>query len=229
MPDQDSQTKIFPLYNRGVVSKKDPALLQDGEFIEAVNVVSLQEGNIAPRFGTKILGLMAVNLKPVHSIAKLTLNSQTFAISGATNANPIVITTDYPHGWQSNFKVGILGVNGNTAANSASGVPWTITVTGPSTFTIPVAGSGAYTNGGQATIADGDASIRYIGEGGNIWRTLNNYVNFTKVAQNVMGSFDPFNRWSEISYSAGATGNPFAYFCCAGAMLKDQGNALRAH
>ncbi len=225
MPDAEQQTKIFPLYNRGVVSKKDPALLRDGELIEASNIVSLQEGNITSRLGTKILGTMAVNLKPVHTISKFTLNSQTFAISGATNANPIEISTDNPHGWQSGFQIGILGVNGNTAANSVSGSPWAITVTGPSTFTIPVAGSGAYTNGGQATLADGDASIRYIGEGGNIWRTLNNYTNFTKVAQNVMGSFDPFNRWSQISYSAGSTGNPFSYFCCAGAMLKDQGNA----
>lgn len=226
MSDAQQQTKIFPLENRGVVSKRDPALLQPGQLLGATNVVSLQEGNICPRFGTRKLGVMAGGAMAPHTVAKLSIVNQSFAISGATNATPIVITTDNPHGWLTGFMVGILGVNGNTAANSAAGNPWTITVTGPTTFSLNTSiGSGAYTNGGEATLASGDPSIRYIGEGGNIWRTLDDYVTFTEVAQGVMGSYNPFTRWSEISYSAGSTGNPYAYFACPGKMLKDQGNS----
>ena len=87
------------------------------------NVTSLQEGNITCRFGTKTLGTMAANLLPPHTVAKLTLSNQTFAITGATDASPIVITTANPHGWQTGFLVAILGVNGNIAANSPTGSP----------------------------------------------------------------------------------------------------------
>ena len=94
MPDIPQQTKIFPLNNRGVVSKRDPALLQEGQYLSLSNTVSLQEGNLTCRFGTKKLGTMAANALAPHTVAKLTLPNQTFAISGATNTTPIVITTD---------------------------------------------------------------------------------------------------------------------------------------
>lgn len=79
------------------------------------------------------------------------------AITAATNATPIAITTASPHRWSTGDQVVIANVAGNTAANSPLSVfdpklhPWTITVTGSSTFTIDGSvGSGAYTSGGVA-------------------------------------------------------------------------------
>lgn len=77
-------------------------------------------------------------------------------VTGATNTNPIQITTAvlinnapqaYPHLFQTGLSVTLSGVGGNTAANTTA----VITVTGPNTFTIPVAGNGAYTSGGIAS------------------------------------------------------------------------------
>ena len=68
-------------------------------------------------------------------------------ITGASNTNPIQITTAvlinnapvaYPHLLQTGDTVTISGVAGLTAANGT----WVITVTGPNTFTIPVDGTG---------------------------------------------------------------------------------------
>jgi hypothetical protein len=77
-------------------------------------------------------------------------------VTNASNTNPIVITTGvkvgaaiqpYPHLIQTGMSVTISGVGGNTAANTTA----VATVTGPNTFTIPVAGNGAYTSGGVVT------------------------------------------------------------------------------
>jgi hypothetical protein len=69
-------------------------------------------------------------------------------ITGATNANPIVITTAAPHGFATGMVVTISEVTGNTAANGAH----TITAgLGPTTFSLDgVAGNGAWTGGGFA-------------------------------------------------------------------------------
>lgn len=77
-------------------------------------------------------------------------------VTGATNTNPIQITTGvtignrpiaYPHLFQTGLSVTLAGIGGNTNANGT----FAITVTGPNTFTIPVAGNGTYTSGGVAT------------------------------------------------------------------------------
>lgn len=89
-------------------------------------------------------------------------SSATLAISGATNASPIVVTSA-AHGLSSNDDgtpanaVTISGVLGNTAANGA----WYAKVTGYSSttfalywdqaLTVPVAGNGAYSSGGTLT------------------------------------------------------------------------------
>lgn len=72
------------------------------------------------------------------------------AITGATNANPIVITSA-GHGLSSGQRVEIVGVLGNTAANGE----FFITVLDANTFSLQskadgsnVAGNGAYTSGG---------------------------------------------------------------------------------
>lgn len=69
----------------------------------------------------------------------------TFTVTNATNASPIVITTAAAHNLASGMRVTISGVGGNTAANTTA----VVTVTGATTFSIPVAGNGAYTSGGS--------------------------------------------------------------------------------
>jgi len=68
---------------------------------------------------------------------------ETGTITGATNANPIVITSA-GHGLTTGTAVRISGVGGNTAANGLH----IITSAGANTFTIPVAGNAGYTSGG---------------------------------------------------------------------------------
>lgn len=65
-------------------------------------------------------------------------------VTGATNTDPIVITTSAPHGLQTDDKVAISDVGGNTNANGEN----TITRLSDTTFSIPVAGNAAYTSGG---------------------------------------------------------------------------------
>lgn len=73
------------------------------------------------------------------------------AVTGATNASPIAITTATPHGLATNNFVTIVGVLGNTNANGT----FNITVPSANVFTLNGAiGSGAYTSGG--TIDGGD-------------------------------------------------------------------------
>lgn len=74
---------------------------------------------------------------------------QTGTITGATNANPIVITST-AHGLSTGMRVNITGVGGNLAANTTA----TITVLTANTFSLNgVAGNGAYTAGGTWRVA----------------------------------------------------------------------------
>ncbi len=69
------------------------------------------------------------------------------AVSDATNATPIVVTTA-THGYATGAKVTVNLVGGNTAANGL----WTITVLSATTFSLDGStGNGAYTSGGYAT------------------------------------------------------------------------------
>lgn len=69
------------------------------------------------------------------------------AVSGATNATPIAITTVQDHPFATGDSVRIAGVLGNTAANGV----FTITKTGAKSFTLNSSvGSGTYTSGGAA-------------------------------------------------------------------------------
>ncbi len=65
-------------------------------------------------------------------------------ITGATNANPIVITTTAAHGLTTGETVTIAGVTGNTNANGT----WVVTVLTSTTFSIPAVGNGSYISGG---------------------------------------------------------------------------------
>jgi hypothetical protein len=73
---------------------------------------------------------------------------KTVAVSFASNANPIVITTAVPHGYSTGDVALIKGVLGNLAANGL----FRITAIDQTTFSLDrTIGSGAYTSGGIAT------------------------------------------------------------------------------
>lgn len=76
-------------------------------------------------------------------------------ISGATNANPIEITTTTPHPYITGDLVFQYGITGNLAANGL----FTITVTGANTYTLGVPGSGSYTGGGNARLYSPDVLL----------------------------------------------------------------------
>jgi len=76
------------------------------------------------------------------------VHSVHLAVTAATNATPIAITTSTSHNLATGDYVFIQGVLGNTAANGH----FIITFTGANTFTLNgSAGSGAYTSGGAVT------------------------------------------------------------------------------
>jgi hypothetical protein len=83
-------------------------------------------------------------------------------ITNATNTNPIVITTSAPHGYVTGDTVFHRGIGGNTAANGT----FTITVTSPTQYTIPIQGNGAYTTGGVCSKPTNDrVAMAFWGSG----------------------------------------------------------------
>lgn len=73
-------------------------------------------------------------------------------VIGATNATPVVVTTNTAHGLTTGTKIRIYGVSGNTAANADSWVNVLTTTTfelyADSLGTIPVAGNGTFSGVG---------------------------------------------------------------------------------
>lgn len=70
------------------------------------------------------------------------------AVTAATNATPIVITTSAAHGLNSDYEVTLTGVLVNTAANGT----FTITVVDSTHFSLNgTVGNGVYTSGGIVT------------------------------------------------------------------------------
>lgn len=67
--------------------------------------------------------------------------------SAPNTTSPTSINTTSAHNLITGAEVLIAGVLGNTAVNGL----WPVTVTGPTTFTIPVAGNANYTGGGTVT------------------------------------------------------------------------------
>lgn len=67
------------------------------------------------------------------------------AITGATNATPIVLTVASGHGVVANDQIFVTGVGGNTAANGT----FIVSAVGATTITLQgSAGNGSYTSGG---------------------------------------------------------------------------------
>lgn len=122
-------------------------------------------------------------------------NQSAAAITGATNATPIVITSN-GHGLSNGDLVAIAGVGGNTAANGI----WSITAVTANTFTLEGStGSGAYTAGGtwyrlnetRATalvtqngklVKSGDTSKLYLGTGMTTGTSGQTEITLTNIA-----------------------------------------------
>jgi hypothetical protein len=79
-----------------------------------------------------------------------TLVGSTLAVTGITNANPGVVTTDLNHGYATGQVINIAGVVGMTGVNNT---PLTITIVDEKTFSIGVntTSSGSYVSGGVVT------------------------------------------------------------------------------
>lgn len=101
----------------------------------------------------------AINL-PTDAIvvALIDFSAYGLAVTAATNATPIVLTTGVAHGLTSGDRVLVLGVGGNTAANGV----FLVTVVNTTTFSLQtlagadVAGNGAFTSGGTVVKLDAD-------------------------------------------------------------------------
>lgn len=82
---------------------------------------------------------------PIAPAAGVALAVQAGAVTGATNATPVVVTSA-AHGLVSGSTVRVVGVLGNTGANGS----FTVTVLSADTFSLGgSAGTGAYTSGGS--------------------------------------------------------------------------------
>ena len=94
---------------------------------------------------TGVVSVVVANAAgPVSGCAQL-------AVTGATFATPIQITTTTPHGLSTGNPAIVAGVLGNTSANGE----WVVTVTGASTFTLNGSvGNAAYTGGGYVEGGD---------------------------------------------------------------------------
>lgn len=79
-------------------------------------------------------------------------------VTSSTSANPSVVTTAAAHGMATGDTVQIAGHATNTGLNGQ----WTVTVITTTTFSVPVAGTGAGT-GGTATKQPPDADITNFG------------------------------------------------------------------
>jgi hypothetical protein len=87
-----------------------------------------------------------------------TVRTSPVSVTAATAVNPVSITTASAHGYSNGDRVTFFGMTGGFSA--LNGLPQNITVTGASTFTVPVNGSGfaAYSDGGDVRRRDWSVS-----------------------------------------------------------------------
>lgn len=103
------------------------------------------------------------------------LTDYALAVTGATNATPIVITTGTSHGLTTGHRVCITGITGNTAANGM----WTVTVVDTDEFSLDSSvGNGAYSAGGLVVRLTTDQFLSDIASGGRV-ATSSNLTNPT--------------------------------------------------
>ena len=124
--------------------------LTDLSNVHARLVSVVQSGNawIVMCGGGDIYEMAGAIYKSAGDISRL--KGTDLNITGITNANPGVVTTDITHGFSSGQVINITGVTGMSGINN---VPLTITVLGPHTFSIGINtdSSGTWTGGGIVT------------------------------------------------------------------------------
>lgn len=155
---------------------QDTATPNNGVTLTAPNVYFEPGKGIVIDFDLTGMSFMNTHLFNTIRIATLSETVPTRTITNAPNTtSPTTITTSVAHGFSLGQIVVISGVLGNTAVNGT----WEIlTVPTTTTFTIAVAGSGAYTGGGSVSlpgpfldiptktlIASGVTSKKEIGKG----------------------------------------------------------------
>jgi hypothetical protein len=91
------------------------------------------------------------------SVAKAVAANQ-LPLTSVSNTAPIAVGTAKPHGLTSGARVLISGVQGDTAANGV----FTVTVTGPASFTLNSSAGNAAWIGGGAVTADLDTMIQTV-------------------------------------------------------------------
>ena len=108
--------------------------------------------------GCSVAGLGGASIiKLTANVAAFTVVNPSWTVTGATNASPIVITTNVANKVQTGDTVNVLGVLGNTAANGFRRV----TRLTSTTFSLEgTTGSGAYVSGGVASLVTTRNSFR---------------------------------------------------------------------
>jgi hypothetical protein len=101
-----------------------------------------EAAGMAIRDGATVL-MMRIPTTTAGAVAKKAAK----VVSAATVADPSVITTTDAHGLVTGDVVTIAAVGGTTTVNGT----WVVTVLTSTTFSVPVAGVGAYTSGGTVT------------------------------------------------------------------------------
>lgn len=124
--------------------------LTDVNNVQARMVSVVQSGDhwIIMCGGGDIYEMAAAIYKSAGDISRL--KGTDLNITGITNANPGVVTTDITHGFSTGQVINVTGVTGMSGINN---VPLTVTVLTPHTFSIGIdtTSSGAWTGGGMVT------------------------------------------------------------------------------
>lgn len=119
----------------------------------------------------RIYGPLGIMANGTGSLQPLDPSPAGGAITGATNASPIVITSAN-HNLTTNTRVTIAGVLGNTAANG----DWMVTIIDGNRFSLNSStGNGAYTSGGTWNTT-GVYAISYTPLGANGFQAGQNYT-----------------------------------------------------
>ena len=124
--------------------------LTDLDNVQARLVSVVQSGNywVVMCGGGDIYEMAGAIYKSAGDISRL--KGSDLSITGITNANPGVVTTDITHGFASGQVINVTGVSGMSGINNT---PLTITVLSPHAFSIGIntTDSGSWTGGGIIT------------------------------------------------------------------------------
>jgi hypothetical protein len=121
-----------------LLAQTPPVLMTNGPIVKATTFVNASTGVVTTMVASSTPASVTLG-------ANVTPGCSNLAITGATNASPIVISTASAHGLLDGDAVIISGVLGNGAANGG----YLVTVTGGSSFSLNGStGTGTYTGGG---------------------------------------------------------------------------------